>query len=125
MACSKSDNVTDEVVIPKQDGQLEATKLGAEFFMTSAKTGSGINKLFRRVAELCATHQFLRNDANRITVNKDAGHALGESADARMFIDGARTTPSLSLTSNNFMRTSKENSVYVAFEGPEKKKCCR
>ena len=62
VVCAKCDNVEDEEVVPKQDGQDYARQINAEFFMTSAKENIGISKMFQKAAELCARHLELRND---------------------------------------------------------------
>ena len=64
VVCAKCDNVEDDEVVPKQDGQDYARQINAEFFMTSAKDNININRLFQKAAELCAGHQELRNDVD-------------------------------------------------------------
>ena len=47
-------DIEDCDVVPKQVAQEYATKINAQFFLTSAKENIGIGKLFQTAAETCA-----------------------------------------------------------------------
>lgn len=49
LVCSKIDDIDNEEVT-KAEGKSFAQKIGAQFYMTSAKENVGINKMFKDVA---------------------------------------------------------------------------
>ena len=50
IVCNKNDLV-EERTVESEQAELYANKIGASYFEVSAKTGSGIEELFNRVAE--------------------------------------------------------------------------
>jgi len=81
VVCAKSDNIDDDEVVSKQDGQDYARQINAEFFMTSAKENTGINKMFQKAAELCAKNMELRVDYDQTTMSKDDGNMISDIND--------------------------------------------
>jgi len=61
---AKSDDTEAEETVPKSQGVEYARQIGATYFLTSAKTNSGINNMFNKAAEMCAVRQELRNDVD-------------------------------------------------------------
>lgn len=49
LVCAKIDDIENEE-ISKAEGKAYAQKIGAHFYMTSAKENIGINKMFKDVA---------------------------------------------------------------------------